>query len=67
MDDGRIGRSVTKSLHGGTTRVVAVEFEMLQLWVNLPAESKMTQPNYQTLLARDIQTVALPDGVRSCA
>jgi redox-sensitive bicupin YhaK (pirin superfamily) len=35
---------------------------MLQLWVNLPAQSKMTAPKYQTLLARDIQTVELPDG-----
>jgi quercetin 2,3-dioxygenase len=37
-------------------------FEAIQLWVNLPAQHKMTAPNYQTLLARDIPDVALPGG-----
>jgi quercetin 2,3-dioxygenase len=37
-------------------------FEALQLWVNLPAKSKMTPPRYQTLLARDIPVVPLGDG-----
>ncbi len=36
-------------------------FEVLQLWVNLPAQSKMSAPRYQTLLARDIPVVSLPD------
>lgn len=36
--------------------------EMAQLWVNLPASAKMTQPGYQSLLARDIPEAALPDG-----
>ena len=36
-------------------------FEAIQLWVNLPARHKMTKPNYQTLLARDIPEVALAD------
>jgi len=35
-------------------------FQALQLWVNLPAKSKMTPPRYQTLLARDIPAVSLP-------
>jgi quercetin 2,3-dioxygenase len=35
-------------------------FEALQLWVNLPAKSKMTAPKYQTLLARDLPVVSLP-------
>jgi hypothetical protein len=35
--------------------------EMAQLWVNLPASAKMTEPGYQSLLARDIPEVALPD------
>lgn len=35
---------------------------MVQLWVNLPAREKMTPPRYQTLLHRDIPSVALPDG-----
>jgi len=36
-------------------------FEAIQLWVNLPARLKMTQPKYQTLLASDIPDVELPD------
>ena len=35
--------------------------EMAQLWVNLPASAKLSQPGYQSLLARDIPEVALPD------
>ena len=33
--------------------------EMMQLWVNLPAKHKMTAPAYQTLVERDIPSVAL--------
>jgi redox-sensitive bicupin YhaK (pirin superfamily) len=36
--------------------------EMVQLWVNLPARDKMTDPRYQTLLNTDIPKVALDDG-----
>ena len=36
--------------------------EMVQLWVNLPARDKMSAPGYQTLLDRDIPSVALADG-----
>lgn len=36
--------------------------EMVQLWVNLPARVKMTEPGYQTLLNRDIPVVDLPGG-----
>ncbi len=35
------------------------EFEMIQLWVNLPKEHKMTKPRYQTLLNQDIPQIAL--------
>ena len=35
--------------------------EMVQLWVNLPAQNKMAAPGYQTLLAADIPSVELPD------
>lgn len=34
--------------------------EMVQLWVNLPAASKMTDPAYQPLAATDIPSVDLP-------
>lgn len=36
--------------------------EMVQLWVNLPAEHKMTAPGYQTVLSSDIPVVELADG-----
>src|SRR4051794_20195160 len=35
--------------------------EMVQLWVNLPARHKNAEPGYQTLRARDIPTVDLPN------
>jgi len=37
-------------------------FEMVQLWVNLPAKDKMTAPGYQAVLGTAIPEVALPDG-----
>lgn len=36
-------------------------FEMVQLWVNLPAKDKMSKPGYQTLLDTDIPAVGLPE------
>ncbi|MFC3337605.1 pirin family protein [Paracandidimonas soli] len=36
-------------------------FEVVQLWVNLPAADKSAPASYQTLLNRDIPVVALPD------
>jgi len=39
--------------------------EMVQLWVNLPAELKMNPPGYQTILDRQIPLVSLPDGAGS--
>ena len=49
-----------KELHGRGFARRGGRFEMLQLWVNLPAKSKMTAPRYQTLLAKDIPVVELP-------
>ena len=37
-------------------------FEMVQLWVNLPASDKMTTPGYQGITAQQIPDVALPKG-----
>lgn len=34
-------------------------FEMVQLWVNLPAKDKMTAPRYQAIQAADIPRIAL--------
>jgi quercetin 2,3-dioxygenase len=36
--------------------------EILQLWVNLPARLKMTEPRYVGLQAEDIPTIALDEG-----
>jgi redox-sensitive bicupin YhaK (pirin superfamily) len=38
-------------------------FEMVQLWVNLPARDKMSPPRYQGILASQIPDVSLPDEV----
>lgn len=35
--------------------------EMVQLWVNLPASDKMSQPDYQDILDGDIPVVSLGD------
>jgi redox-sensitive bicupin YhaK (pirin superfamily) len=36
-------------------------FEMIQLWVNLPAKDKMATPAYQAITAAQIPAVVLPD------
>ena len=38
------------------------DFEMVQLWVNLPARDKSANPGYQSLRNADIPAVALPAG-----
>lgn len=37
-------------------------FQMVQLWVNLPAKDKMSPPSYQAITRGDIQTVELENG-----
>ncbi|MBT0730059.1 pirin family protein [Rosenbergiella nectarea] len=37
------------------------DFEMVQLWVNLPAKDKMSAPGYQGILNNDIPVMALPN------
>jgi len=37
-------------------------FEMVQLWVNLPAKDKMARPRYQEIVAADIPSVPLEGG-----
>ena len=54
-----------KEMHGAAFSRSGGRFEALQLWVNLPAKSKMSPPRYQTLTTRDIPVVALPDGAGS--
>ena len=40
-------------------------FEMVQLWVNLPAKDKSAPAGYQGILDADIPALALPDGAGS--
>lgn len=40
-------------------------FEMVQLWVNLPAQDKMTSAHYQGITRAQIPALALPDGAGS--
>ena len=37
-------------------------FEMVQLWVNLPAKDKIAPPRYQSIVDSQIPRVPLPDG-----
>lgn len=39
------------------------EFQMVQLWVNLPAKDKMSPPQYQALTNNEINKVTLPDNM----
>ena len=38
------------------------EFQMVQLWVNLPAKDKMTEPKYQAISNGEMGRVKLPNG-----
>lgn len=70
---GRIGRGdvqwmtagsglLHKEMHSPEFTRRGGRFHALQLWVNLPAKSKMSPPKYQPLVARDIPTVNLTGG-----
>lgn len=37
------------------------DFQMVQLWVNLPAKDKMSKPKYQGITSEDIAKFQLPD------
>ncbi len=39
------------------------EFQMVQLWVNLPAKHKMSPPKYQAITHKQLTKVALPNNV----
>jgi hypothetical protein len=51
-----------EELHSKEFRKTGGTLQMAQLWVNLPAQLKMTAPRYQTLQKTDIPTIEVQDG-----
>lgn len=52
---------VHEEMHGKDFTKNGGNFEMVQLWVNLPKKDKMTPPRYQGIKDADIPKVALPN------
>jgi len=52
---------VHEEMHSGSFTKAGGTFHAIQLWVNLPAQLKMTPPKYQTIVANDIPEITLPD------
>jgi redox-sensitive bicupin YhaK (pirin superfamily) len=53
---------VHEEFHGREWAARGGAFEMVQLWVNLPARDKRAAPGYQALLERDIPVVGVEGG-----
>ncbi|MGD0647620.1 MAG: pirin family protein [Acidobacteriaceae bacterium] len=53
---------VHEEKHGKDFTAKGGDFEMVQLWVNLPAAYKMSEPRYQGILSIDIPHVELGPG-----
>lgn len=56
------GGIVHEEFHGPAFAATGGRFEVIQLWVNLPAEHKMTAPGYQGIVDARIPRAALPGG-----
>ena len=54
-----------EEFHGSAWARRGGAFEMVQLWVNLPARDKGAAPGYQAITAAQIPSVALPEGAGS--
>ncbi|CNH07332.1 pirin family protein [Yersinia pekkanenii] len=54
-----------EEFHSDTFAQQGGAFEMVQLWVNLPAKDKMAAPGYQAIGSERIPQVALPEGAGS--
>jgi len=52
---------VHEEFHGADFTKQGGSFEMIQLWVNLPAKDKTASPGYQNLIDARIPRVELPD------
>jgi quercetin 2,3-dioxygenase len=50
-----------KEYHSENFAKTGGEMQMVQLWVNLPAKDKMTEPKYQGITRDEIVKVALPN------
>ncbi|PZO40416.1 MAG: quercetin 2,3-dioxygenase [Shackletoniella antarctica] len=53
---------VHEEFHGPNFAKNGGLFEMVQLWVNLPAKDKMAEPRYQGITSGQIPVVELPEG-----
>jgi len=53
---------VHEEFHGRDFARRGGKFQMVQLWVNLPAKDKRAPPGYQSLLDAQIPAVRLPEG-----
>ncbi len=51
-----------EELHEAEFSKAGGTFEMIQLWVNLPAKDKMSKPGYQAITKEQIPVVELPGG-----
>jgi hypothetical protein len=56
---------VHEEFHGEGYARTGGPFEMVQLWVNLPAKDKMAAPGYQGITNTQIPTLPLPEGAGS--
>src|SRR5437879_9176104 len=54
---------VQEEFHGRNFARRGGMFEMVQLWVNLPAKDKMAAPRYQCILYGKIPALALPEAM----
>lgn len=53
---------VHEEMHGKDFTAKGGDFEMVQLWVNLPAKVKMSKPGYQSIASAQIPRVELGTG-----
>jgi redox-sensitive bicupin YhaK (pirin superfamily) len=50
-----------KEYHSEAFSKTGGDFQMVQLWVNMPAKDKMTTPNYQAIANAKIPKISLPN------